>query len=89
MWRDSVSPLREVANVNVPLLLVHGSVDQRVPPAHVRKYLSSLKKHNKPHEYVELKGADHFSNTLFYEHKITLYQALVRFLRQDCGPGGL
>ncbi|MCU0988550.1 MAG: prolyl oligopeptidase family serine peptidase, partial [Xanthomonadales bacterium] len=63
MWEDSISPIKEVEKVNVPILLIHGDVDQRVPPAHVRKYLKDLEKYNKPHKYVELKGADHFSNT--------------------------
>ena len=89
MWEDSVSPIEVVDKVNVPLLLIHGSVDQRVPPAHVRKYLSKLKKYNKPHKYVELDGADHFSNTLYYDHQILFYQSLVGYLKNDCGPGGL
>jgi dipeptidyl aminopeptidase/acylaminoacyl peptidase len=89
MWSDSVSPIEVVDKVNVPLLLIHGSVDQRVPPAHVRKYLSKLEKYNKPHKYVELDGADHFSNTLFYNHQILLYESMVSYLKNDCGPGGL
>jgi dipeptidyl aminopeptidase/acylaminoacyl peptidase len=89
MWEDSISPIREVEKVNVPILLIHGDVDQRVPPAHVRKYLKDLEKYNKPHKYVELEGADHFSNTLFYDHQITLYRAMIDFLKNDCGPGGL
>jgi dipeptidyl aminopeptidase/acylaminoacyl peptidase len=89
MWRDSVNPIEEVDKVNVPMLLIHGSVDQRVPPVHVRKYLSRMEKYGKPHKYVELEGADHFSNTLFYDHQIELYQAMIDFLKNDCGPGGL
>ena len=89
MWEDSISPIREVEKVNVPILLIHGDVDQRVPPVHVRKYLKDLEKYNKPHKYVELKGADHFSNTLFYDHQITLYRSMIEFLKNDCGPGGL
>ena len=89
MWEDSISPITEVEKVNVPILLIHGDVDQRVPPAHVRKYLKDLEKYNKPHKYVELKGADHFSNTLFYDHQITLYRSMIDFLKNDCGPGGL
>jgi dipeptidyl aminopeptidase/acylaminoacyl peptidase len=89
MWEDSISPIKEVGKVNVPILLIHGDVDQRVPPAHVRKYLRELEKYNKPHKYVELEGADHFSNTLFYDHQITLYREMVDYLKTDCGPGGL
>lgn len=89
MWEDSISPIKEVSKVNVPILLIHGDVDQRVPPAHVRKYLGELEKYNKPHKYVELEGADHFYNTLFYEHQIALYTSMIDFLKKDCGPGGL
>ena len=89
MWSDSINPIKEVSKVNVPILLIHGNVDQRVPPAHVRKYLDELEKYNKPYKYVELDGADHFSNTLFYNHQIELYTSMIDFLKNDCGPGGL
>ena len=88
-WDDSVSPIKEVANVNVPMLILHGSVDQRVPPAHVRRYLKRMDELGKTYKYVELDGADHFSNTLFYDHQLQFYTALLDFLRNDCGPEGL
>lgn len=89
MWGDSVNPIDEVQKVNVPMLLIHGSVDQRVPPVHVRKYLSKLDKYNKNYKYVELEGADHFYSTLFYDHQIKLYTSMIDYLKNDCGPGGL
>lgn len=89
MWADSISPIDEAEKANVPLMLIHGSVDQRVPPAHVRKYMNQLDKYGKPYKYVELDGADHFSSTLFYRHQIKLYESIIGFLRDDCGPGGL
>jgi len=89
MWADSISPVDEAEKVNVPMLLIHGSVDQRVPPEQVRRYMNKLKKYDKPHKYVELDGADHFYSTLFYRHQIKLYESLINFLRDDCGPGGL
>lgn len=89
MWDDSISPLKEAGKVNVPMLIIHGDVDQRVPPAHARKYLAELDKHGKDYQYVELKGADHFSNTLFYDHQFTLYRSLIEYLRNDCGRDGL
>ncbi len=89
MWGDSISPIDEAEKVNVPLMLIHGSVDQRVPPAHVRKYMNQLDKYGKPYRYVELDGADHFYSTLFYNHQIMLYESITSFLRDDCGPGGL
>ena len=89
MWDDSISPLDEVEKVNVPLLLIHGDVDQRVPPEHAKKYRKLLDKYNKNYEYLELEGADHFSSTLFYRHQIALYETMMRYLEEDCGPGGL
>jgi dipeptidyl aminopeptidase/acylaminoacyl peptidase len=89
MWDDSISPLKEAAKVNVPMLIIHGDVDQRVPPAHARKYLGELDRYKKDYEYVELKGADHFSNTLFYDHQLMLYRSLIGYLEHDCGPDGL
>ncbi|HEX5787158.1 MAG TPA: prolyl oligopeptidase family serine peptidase [Woeseiaceae bacterium] len=84
-----VNPVAEVAKVNVPILLVHGSVDQRVRPRQARLYRDALDKAGKPYEYIELDGADHFYNTLFYGHQLTLYTNLIDFLANDCGPGGL
>ncbi|MEM8682298.1 MAG: prolyl oligopeptidase family serine peptidase, partial [Pseudomonadota bacterium] len=88
-WDDSISPIEEVDKVNVPMLMIHGSVDQRVPPEHAKRYLEALADGNKNHKYMWLEGADHFSNTLFYDHKIKLYNAMIDYLQNDCGPGGL
>ena len=89
MWDDSVSPLAEAEKVNVPMLLIHGSVDQRVPPKHARKYLDALERYKKNYRYVELEGADHFYDTLFFNHQLKLYESLIGYLENDCGPGGL
>lgn len=89
MWDDSISPLEEAEKVNVPMLLIHGDVDQRVPPDHAKKYRKLLDKYNKNYKYLELEGADHFSNTLFYEHQSALYESMIDFLANDCGQGGL
>lgn len=39
--------------------------------------------------YMTLKGADHYSITLMYEHQHKLYTGMLDFLENDCGPGGL
>ncbi len=84
-WDGAVNPLEEAEKVNVPMLLIHGDVDQRVPPDHAKKYRKLLGKYNKNYKYLELKGADHFSNTLFYDHKSDLYTAIIDFLENECG----
>jgi dipeptidyl aminopeptidase/acylaminoacyl peptidase len=78
-----IAPIKEVAKVNVPMLMIHGDVDQRVPPEHAEKYAEKLQELGKPHELLWLEGADHFSNSLFYDHKIILYKALTEYLAGD------
>ncbi|GAA4815114.1 peptidase S9 [Marinicella pacifica] len=89
MWMDSLSPIKEVDKVNIPVLLIHGSVDQRVPPRHAKDYLEVIEKAGKPYKYVELEGADHFYNTLFYRHQLKFFKAMIDYLKNDCGPEGL
>ncbi len=84
-WDGAVSPIKEVEKVNVPMLIVHGDNDQRVPPEHFDKYIAALDKANVDYDKLILEGADHFSNTLFYRHKISLYESMLDFLSDDCG----
>ena len=88
-WDNAVSPVKETARVNVPILLIHGTVDQRTPPEQAKIYLKTLEKHNKNYKYVELKDADHFTNTWTFDHKQKMYGAILDFLANDCWPNGL
>lgn len=88
-WLIAVSPTDEAEKVNVPMLLVHGDVDPRVSIDHVTQYRRELDKHDKTYEYIELPNASHFYNTLNYRHRETFYSAMLRFLKEDCGPDGL
>ena len=85
MDETGVDPTKEVAKVNVPMLIVHGDVDQRVPVDHARKYRKLLDEHKKPYKYLELKMADHFYNTLFHNHQSEFFSAMIDFLENDCG----
>lgn len=90
IWRDvyeygAVQPVDEAEKVNVPVLLIHGSVDSRVLPKQAKVYRDALDKAGKYYQYVELEGADHFSNTLFFNHQLELYESLIGFLQNDCG----
>jgi len=88
-WDESLNPINEVEKVNVPMLLIHGSIDQRVPVKHSKKYIDALDKYGKDYQYVELKNADHFSNTIRFDHKMQFYPKMIEFLQNDCGPDGL
>ena len=83
--RGAVQPVEEVDKVNIPILLIHGSVDSRVLPKQAKLYRNALDKAGKYYKYVELDGADHFSNTLFYDHQILLYESIIEFLDNECG----
>lgn len=85
----AIQPTEEVEKVNIPVMLVHGSVDQRVRPRQARMYIKALEKVGIPYKYVELDGADHFYSTLFYNHQLELYENMIDFLANDCGPNGL
>jgi len=69
----------------VPMLIVHGDNDQRVPPEHFDKYIDALDRAGVDYKKLILENADHFSNTLFYHHKISLYENMLSFLGNDCG----
>ncbi|NIL94384.1 MAG: prolyl oligopeptidase family serine peptidase [Woeseiaceae bacterium] len=83
--RGAVQPVEEVDKVNVPILLIHGSVDSRVMPNQAKLYRKALDKAGKYYKYVELDGADHFSNTLFYDHQKLLFESIIDFLATECG----
>jgi len=82
---DGVNPIKHVDKVNIPILVVHGDIDVRVPVKHSREFVELLEKFNKDYKYVELKDADHFSNTLFHDHKTEFYTAMIDFLQNKCG----
>ncbi|GGD51113.1 alpha/beta hydrolase family protein [Lacimicrobium alkaliphilum] len=81
---SGVSPLDQVEKVNIPILVIHGDIDQRVPVEHSRLFVEELEKLGKDYKYVELEGADHFSNTLYYNHKTEFYSALLDWLDNKC-----
>jgi dipeptidyl aminopeptidase/acylaminoacyl peptidase len=76
----SISPIDVVEDVSIPILIVHGDNDQRVPVKHAYKYADELNKYGKDHKLVILENADHFSNTLTYDHYMTLYSESLSFL---------
>lgn len=80
-----ISPLEQVEKVNVPILVIHGDIDSRVPVEHSRAFVKKLEEYKKDYKYVELKDADHFSDTLFYNHKTILYTELLNWLDNKCG----
>lgn len=48
---DSVSPLKQVDRLRVPVLIVHGDADRRVPYNQSSLYAAALARAGKPHEF--------------------------------------
>ncbi len=86
---DGMNPLGEAEKIDMPVLIIHGDVDQRVPYYHAERMANKLDKLGKDYKLVTLEKADHFSNTLFYDHKTKLYTEMISWLDTRCGPNGL
>ncbi|WP_291841621.1 prolyl oligopeptidase family serine peptidase [Maricaulis sp.] len=84
-----MNTINRAEDVNIPILVVHGDLDQRVRIYHSEQFVAQLERFNKPHRFVVLEGADHFDNTLTFDHRMTLYTELLGFLENECGPGGI
>ncbi len=56
---QSISPRFAAASFSMPILLVHGKEDKRVPIKQSRMMADALKQAGKPHEYLEQPLADH------------------------------
>lgn len=88
---SGINPMKEVAKVNVPMLLIHPKQDRRVMFYHYEDYTKALKKAGKMDNVktLVLDKADHFLFSHRYDHNKTYYSAILDFLKEDCGPGGL
>lgn len=82
---DGFDPLANVDSVNVPVLVIHGEIDERVPIVHSDLFVDQLKKYNKDHKYVVLEGANHFFGTIFYENYDEMFTEMFDFLAGSCG----
>ena len=56
---EAISPLRAVANIDVPLLVVHGELDTNVPIGEAHQVVAALRALDRPVEYLELPGEGH------------------------------
>jgi dipeptidyl aminopeptidase/acylaminoacyl peptidase len=56
---DTVSPLKQIDKLNVPVLLAHGDEDTRVPYKQSALYAAALQKAGKPHEFYTYRGEGH------------------------------
>ncbi len=84
-----INPINEVDKVNIPVLMIHSDNDRRVMYYHFKDYKKKFEAAGKQGQFVTIEGADHFSNTLMFNHQQQLYTKMLDYLANDCGPGGL
>ena len=83
--RGGLSPIENMDNVNIPVLLVHGDRDLIVPIRHSDLFALELERRGKPFRYEKLIDAAHTVDTLGFNHNMQFYTALFDFLDKDCG----
>jgi dipeptidyl aminopeptidase/acylaminoacyl peptidase len=83
---DALDRAREAS---IPVFLYHGDRDTIVDVKQSRKFAAQLKAAGKPYKYLEIEDMGHQGITMT---PAMLEQQLVeieRYLKTDCGPGGL
>ncbi|MBL4618917.1 MAG: S9 family peptidase [Marinicaulis sp.] len=57
---NAISPAKNAENVQIPIMLMHGIDDVDVPSYQSKIMSDALTAAGKPHEFIELEGADHW-----------------------------
>ena len=81
---DTISPIKHIDRVNVPVLLIHGKDDTIVDYEQSEVMLKALQKANKPVELVTLKKEDHWLSRS--ETRLLMLQTSVAFLKANNPP---
>jgi dipeptidyl aminopeptidase/acylaminoacyl peptidase len=82
---DANSPDKLAEKIAVPVLLIHGEDDKRVPFAQAKAMRAALEAAHKPYEWMSKPGEGHG----FYDEKnrVDFYNALQAFLEKHIGKG--
>lgn len=70
---EEASPKNNTGNINVPVLLMHGSEDLNVSPYQSRAFYDRMEEANKDIKYIEFENGDHF---------LTNEQNRIQFLKE-------
>lgn len=80
----AISPLRNIDNTDIPLLLIHGVEDDIVPVEQAEIMYDAVREAGKPVEYVAIEGDGH--NLLFQRTRQITLEAATEFLMEHNPP---
>jgi len=78
------SPMENIAQIKIPILLVHGDVDRSAMVEQSRDFAAALTNAGIEHTYIEQANGDHFLS--LQKHRLEYLQALDTFLSTHLGP---
>lgn len=80
----AISPLQNIANTNMPLMLIHPLEDNVVPASQSQQMYDAVRAAGKPVEYIPIEGDGH--NLLFRRTRLITLEATTRFLMEHNPP---
>ena len=78
---EALSPLRAAANIDVPLLVVHGELDTNVPLGEATRSSPPCEELGRPVEFLLLEGEGHEYRRA--DSRRTLIERMLRFLTSN------
>lgn len=78
---DPISPAKQAARADAPILLLHGRDDTVVPFEQSRIFADALRAAGKPYEFIELSGEDHWLSRA--ATRTRMLNETVRFLQAN------
>lgn len=86
---DGLDPLPNARKVSIPIFVYHGDRDQTVEVEESRRFVAALKAADKPYKYLEIKDMGHQYTFMTPDMLETQLVEIEKYLKTDCGPGGL
>lgn len=84
---DGMDPMDNTAQASIPILMIHGDRDVRVPLWHSQDFYNAVRQ-RVPARLVVVEDMPH-SMPWYPRHYRTLLGEVENYLRTECGPGGL
>ncbi|HEV2286427.1 MAG TPA: prolyl oligopeptidase family serine peptidase, partial [Steroidobacteraceae bacterium] len=79
------SPRNHAADMQIPLLMIHGDNDAQVNVEQSKAMDRALSKAGRAHQFILIEGADHQMSR--ESDRTTLLTAIEKFLGENLGPG--